>query len=84
MSGEYLTKMWKMCEYTNDLKETAGAGEEVEEEDEWEALKEFYKNIVYENMWMEINLTHFFMFLIVLFFLIIWLFPNFPGFKFKT
>ena len=44
-------------DYTNDLKETAGAGEEVEEDDEWEILKELNENKLYENRWMEINLT---------------------------
>ena len=39
--------IWPRCEQSveYDLKETAGAGEEVEEDDEWESLKEFYENI---------------------------------------
>ena len=44
-----LVNIWTICEqcvdFTNDLKETAGAGEEVEEDDEWESLKELYENI---------------------------------------
>ena len=44
-----LENIWPRCEqcvdFTNDLKETAGAGEEVEEDDEWEILKELYENI---------------------------------------
>jgi len=44
-----LVNIWPRCEqcvdFTNDLKETAGAGDEVEEDDEWESLKDLYKNI---------------------------------------
>ena len=51
--------IWPRCEQSveYDLKETAGAGEEVEEDDEWESLKELNENTLYENRWMEINLT---------------------------